>query len=661
NDGLFGFNVTGDEFEWQLVDSVSAYGNGSRSALFDNFAGTPLNNPLGTIDALITRHYDLTEYQNTELHFDLAYAPFSAALADTLLVMVATDCSQIFNQVVFVKGGETLATAPPTQDPFVPAASQWRTETIDLSSFDSVTDLTLAFVNLSGWGNRLYLDNIRLGQACSTLTSQVQTTASGCAICDGSAVVTTAGGNGSFTYEWEFPAPGTGQEAGDSASLLCSGIVSVTVTDAFGCTIADAGMVGTAAGPTGTVAKTDESSYGASDGTATVSTSGGVLPYNILWSTGATSAAVSSLAPGDYWVQVTDGQGCDTTIYFTILPFDCGNISAGLLINAVKCYGGNDGAITAIPAGGSQPYSYLWSHGPSTQQVTGLVAGTYTVTVTSADGCPVEVSGTVTQPTELVATATATNETANNAMDGTVAATGSGGTPMYLYLWSNGWPLPEQFNLAPGTYTVTLTDAAGCTATASATVQAFSCAGFQPSISSTGVTCFGSNDGTASVTPTGGTPGYTFFWNNGMTTQTLMGLPPGNYSVIVTDGAGCSSQLSTTVTEPAQLLPNATATDETSAGANDGTATVSPSGGTLPYSIFWSNGSGNMTITGLSPGDYTVTIADGHNCQTNQTVTVGAATGCNIVAELSSVAASCPNVADGSAEVASITGGTAPY
>jgi Pregnancy-associated plasma protein-A/SprB repeat/HYR domain len=659
--GLFGFNVNADDFVWQLDSSVSAFGTGTESALFDNFAGTPLNNPLGTIDALITRHYDLTEYQNTELHFDLAYAPFSAALTDTLLVMVATDCSQIFNEVVFVKGGETLATAPATQDPFVPSASQWRTESIDLSNYDGATDITLAFVNLSGWGNRLYLDNIRLGQACSTLTTQMQTTASGCTTCDGGAVVTPSGGNGSFLYQWEYPAPGTGQSAGNVATLLCPGMVTVTVTDAFGCTNAVPDNVGSATGPSGAVTATGETSYAAEDGTATVTPSGGVPPYNFTWSNSATTASVSNLAPGGYWVVVEDGQGCDTTINFVIAAFDCGSFAANVSVNAVTCFGGNDGTLTVLPAGGTSPYSYLWSNGSTAEQAAGLTAGTYFVTVTDDNGCPVETSGTVSQPAQLLAAATATNETANNAQNGTATASGSGGTPGYTYLWNNGAATSFVSNLAPGTYTVTVTDAAGCTATASVTVQAFSCAGFQPVISSTDVTCFGSNDGTATVTPSGGTPGYNFAWGNGQTTQTLTNLPAGTYPVTVTDGAGCTAQLPATIAEPAQLVPNATATDETSAGANDGTASVSPSGGTPPYAIFWSNGSGAMTITNLPPGNYTATIVDGNNCQAVQTVTVAAATGCSIAAETSSVPASCPNVADGSAEVTSVSGGAAPY
>ena len=661
NDGLFGFNVNADDFEWQLNSAVSAFGTGSESAMFDNFAGTPLNNPLGTIDALITRHYDLTEYQNTELHFDLAYAPFSAALADTLLVMVATNCSQTFNQVVFAKGAEILATAPATEDPFVPSASQWRTESIDLSSYDGATDLTLAFVNLSGWGNRLYLDNIRLGQACSTMTSQMQTTASGCAVCDGSAVVTASGGNGSFQYQWTFPAPGTGQQAGSAATLLCPGIVTVTVTDSFGCTDVETSNVGSAASPSGIVTATAETSYGAEDGTATVTPSGGVPPYNFTWSNSATTASISQLAPGGYWVQVTDGQGCDTTISLVIAAFNCGSFAANVSVSTVTCFSGNDGALTALPTGGTSPYSYIWSNGSTAQQATGLVAGNYFVTVTDANGCPVEMNGTVPEPSQLLAAATATNETANNAQDGTATVSGSGGTPGYTYQWSNDANTAFLNNLVPGTFTVTVTDAAGCTATALATVQAFSCAGFLPAIFSIDISCFGSSDGVATAIPSGGTPGYTYVWSNSQTTQTVTNLPPGAYSVTVTDGAGCSSQLSTTIQQPAQLVPNATANAETSAGAHDGTASVNPSGGTPPYSIFWSNGSSAMTITNLAPGTYTVMVIDGNNCQASQTVTVAAATGCSIATETSSVPASCPNVADGSAEVTSVSGGQAPY
>ncbi len=654
--GLFSFNVTGDDFEWEITNLASAYGEGQQSVLFDNFAGNPTNNPFGTLDALITRHYDLRNQSGTTLLFDVAYAPFNAQLTDTLVILVATDCSQIFNQLVFVKGGQALSTAPATENPFVPTPTQWREETVDLSFFDGKEDVTLAFLNLSGWGNRLYLDNIRLGQSCATLSGTLTTTASACGQCTGTAELQLAGGNPGFTYSWS-----SGSPSGNGSTGLCPGIVAVTVTDALGCELQLTEAVPQEAAPSAGIAVQHESAYQATDGSAQVQNLSGQGPFSYLWSTGATGNQISGLAPGAYWVEVTDANACDTILNFTIEAYNCGQFSASISQQPVSCNGADDGVLSASGQQGIPPYTYLWSTGDTTPGISQLGPGTYSVTVTGADNCPAVASESLTEPAAINPNLTLTHETSNGAADGTASASPSGGTQPYSYLWSTGATSPSISGLAPGTYSVTVTDQNGCTVAENFAIQPFSCSGFTASVSAQPVSCFGLSDGGATVTATGGNAPVVYAWSNGSTGPQLFDVPAGVYSVTATDAAQCQVIMSVEVPQPDVLLANANATNETTVGANDGTAQASPTGGTPPYSYLWSNGSTAASQSNLSPGNYTVTVYDQNNCEATQTVVVQQGMGCNIQAAYFTMPASCPDVADGYAEVSSVSGGSGPY
>ncbi|GAB4241970.1 MAG: hypothetical protein Kow0027_00090 [Saprospiraceae bacterium] len=656
NTGLFSFNVTGDDFEWEITNLASAYGEGQQSVLFDNFAGNPTNNPFGTIDALITRHYDLRNQTGTTLKFDVAHAPFSAQLTDTLVILVATDCSQVFNQLVFVKGGESLSTAPPTENPFIPTPNQWREETVDLSFFDGMEDVTLAFLNLSGWGNRLYLDNIRLGQSCSTLSGSLSTTASACGQCTGTAEVQLAGGNPGFAYTWS-----SGSPSGNGSTGLCPGAVAVTVTDALGCELQLEKSVPQEAAPSASLSVQNESAYQASDGSAQVQNVSGQAPFSYLWSTGASGNQVSNLSPGAYWVEVTDVNGCDTTLNFTIEAYNCGQFSASISGQGISCNGANDGVLSASGQQGNPPYTYLWSTGQTGQSISQLGPGSYSVTVTAADNCPAVASYTLTEPAAIVPNLTTTNETSNGASDGTATANPTGGMPPYNYLWSTGATSQTVSGLAPGNYSVTVSDQNGCLVTENFSIQPFSCAGFTVTATVQPVSCFGLSNGAATLTATGGNEPVTYLWSNGATGAQLNNVPAGFYSATVTDASQCQSILTIEIPEPDLLIANATATNESTAGANDGTAQANPTGGTAPYSFQWSNGSNAQSLTNLSPGTYTVTVFDQNNCEATQTVVVQEGVGCNIQADFFTMEASCPDVADGYAEVSSVSGGSGPY
>ena len=665
--GIFPFNFNNDDFEWELTNEASGFGTGNTSAMFDNYAGTLSNNPFGTIDALITRHFDLTNVTGAQLKFDVAYAQFDNILSDTLLVLVATNCSQNFNQLVYVKGGAQLATAPPATEPFVPLASQWRTETIDLSAYDGMNDVTLALVNLSGWGNRLYLDNIRVGTSCSAITWDFDIVPNSCnnapGSCNGTATVHLNNHNGGLSYQWQGWPVIHNQP---TIYLLCPQQVTVTVTDAFGCQVVASANVPQAPPPTLGTSSTQVTTYNGSDGTATVTVSGGAAPYSYAWSNGMNqsgsaqnSSTITGLAAGSYTVTVTDGNNCESTATVTV-----GSICTSFLVNTttgnVSCHGSSNGSVLAAPQNGNPPYNYIWSNGATTAMITNVPAGAYTVTVTSGNGCPATKTATVLEPPAIVLNLASTGETALNSNDGTASVTPSGGSPGYTYLWSNGATLPSLTGLVPGNYSVTVTDVTGCTASGSVIVNPLSCAGFSAFINTTNITCHGAANGTASVTTSGSIAPVLYNWSNGQTTQTVSNLPPGPVSVSVSDAVGCSAVLNVEITQPAPITLNVSATGETAFQANDGTATATAGGGTGSLQYLWSNGQTTPAILNLPPGPYTVSVTDGNGCQISQTIVVEAVL-CGLAIELSFAPSSCPNAADGMAAVATVLNGTGPF
>jgi hypothetical protein len=361
---------------------------------------------------------------------------------------------------------------------------------------------------------------------------------------------------------------------------------------------------------------------------------------------------------GRYILTITNiNNGCKAvdSVDVALSPVVTATISAS---SNVRCNGGADGSATAAGAGGNGVFNYLWSNGATTAQNTGLATGTYLVSVTDGENCSAVASVVITQPELLVANATATGETALGANNGTATANPGGGTPAYTYLWSNGATTQTITNLAPGSYTVAVGDANGCTALQTVTVNAFGCS-LQANISTVNVSCNGAQNGTASVSLNGAANPVSFSWSNGATTQTVGNLAPGLYTVSVLDGNNCPAVLSAGISEPPVLSANASATGVSANGAGDGTATATPAGGTPGYTYLWSNGQTSAGITGLAPGAYTVVVTDANNCTTQQTVNV-AAFNCALTANISSSNVNCFNSADGLATV-TVSGGLLPY
>ncbi|HEY1039986.1 MAG TPA: SprB repeat-containing protein, partial [Bacteroidia bacterium] len=473
----------------------------------------------------------------------------------------------------------------------------------------------------------------------------------------GSVTASASGGTPNYTYSWM-----PGAISGATASNLAAGTYTVTVTDNNTCQVQNTVTITQPSAPLGVSGVVSNVSCNAgNNGSITVTATGGTLPYNYLWSpTAQTTATAVSLAAGTYTVTVTDARGCTTSGTYTVTQPPV--LTATLTPASVSCFGGNNGSITSSVAGGTIPYTYNWTPGNiSTPTITGLAAGTYSVTITDNKGCVINNSATVTQPTVLFVTTGAVNETCSYLNNGSATATVTGGTANYTYSWMpGGQTSATASSLSSGTYTVTITDSKGCIAsnTIAVTEPAVLTATFG---SQTNVSCFGGSNGSVTAIASGGTPNYTYSWAPGAITGAMAsGLSAGSYTLTVTDNHSCQVQNTVTITQPTQALSVAPSSTPASCfGSANGTVSASASGGTIPYASYvWQPGGiSGATANGLAAGNYTVTATDANGCTATNTVAVTQPVA--IVPVTSTVNSSC-NQANGEASV-SVTGGVFPY
>ena len=370
-----------------------------------------------------------------------------------------------------------------------------------------------------------------------SLTITPSATATTCGFSNGSASVSVGTGTGPFTYSW-----GNGSTTA-SLSNLAAGSYPVTVSSSGGCSATASAVVSSSTGIT-------LSSFGGrsgciSSGTASVSVLSGTGPFTYAWSNSATTANISSLAPGNYSVTVTGAAGCSASASVTVLSTGTG-VTLSASFTASSC-SSNSGSASVTATTGDSPFTYVWSNSATTATISNIAGGTYTVTVTGSTGCSATASVSVTASGSLGVTASATNATCGSST-GTASANVSG-SGTYTYLWNNSATTDTINNLAAGTYTVTVTGGGGCSGTASAVVN--------PSGGTVNIqaqsTSFCQGDSSQICAPAG----YTVYhWNTGVTTRCITATQSGNYYVTVTDNSNCtatSNHVAITVNVPAQV------------------------------------------------------------------------------------------------------------
>ena len=468
----------------------------------------------------------------------------------------------------------------------------------------------------------------------------------------GSITVSGMGGTPPYSYAWS-----TGATSA-TVDNLTKGKYGVTVTDANGCTDSRNYWI---KGPNTElyVSNTNTTPAGcgdASDGQASVAVRGGVSPYTYRWSNGATGATATGLRAGAYTVTVTDANGCEVPASVTVDGKPAPSVTAEQS-QMVSCAGGNDGAALASATGGTAPYTYLWSNGATTAQVTNVKGGTYQVTVTDAGGCTAVAQVRINQsPALSLAGFIDNNLGCDGQANGAVSVMANGGVEPYTYKWSTGATESFLMGVGAGTYSATVTDAKGCTDVTS--IELTEPAGFTIDAAvDANVTCNQGSDGAVSVSATG-TGDYTYAWSNGATTASLTGLKAGTYRVTVTGTGGCTMSESVTVTQPTALSAVAfTDANASCSGKTDGMVSVFPSGGaSSDYTYAWSNGSTEQFLMAVGAGEYTVTVTDGNGCTATARATVTEPAG-YVASTTVDANVSCNGGADGSV-TASLTGGS---
>ncbi|MBN4051345.1 T9SS type A sorting domain-containing protein, partial [bacterium AH-315-M05] len=479
-----------------------------------------------------------------------------------------------------------------------------------------------------------------------------------CGNADGQASVTASNGVTPYTYLWNDPSTQTTA----TATGLAVGTYTVLITDANGCAVSGTVSVNDAGAPVVTLfSSIDVSCNGGSDGEATISASGGIMPYAYLWDdpNAQTTVTATGLTAGTYTITVTDFSGCVGSAVITInepLPIT-------LALSSVDATCGNaDGQASVIASGGNAPYAYQWDDPglQTTFTATGLFSGSYTVTITDANGCTTNGIVAVNNSVPVVNISSSLDVSCSEGNDGEATVAASGGTPSYTYSWST---LPVQTTatatgLVAGTYTVSVTDAAGCVANAIVIIT--EPAQIALTTDSIDANC-GQPDGGVSVSATGGTGAYSYLWDdpNSSTTASVSGLAAGTYSVVVMDANGCTATASAAVND----IPVGTASISASANAScngvcDGSATIT-SGGTAPYTYSWNDPLAQTTATAnsLCAGTYNVTVTDSNGCTANDSVTITEPAAPDITTFSNDAT---PGTCDGNA-IVSVNGGTPPY
>ncbi|MCB9188390.1 MAG: gliding motility-associated C-terminal domain-containing protein [Flavobacteriales bacterium] len=340
---------------------------------------------------------------------------------------------------------------------------------------------------------------------------------------------------------------------------------------------------------------------------------------------------------------MTDDHGC--TVVDDIDVDEPTPLAASFIVDSVSCNGLSDGQITLIPSGGTLPYTYLWSNADNDSIADNVAAGNYSVTITDGNGCTLTVDEDVFEPTPLTATLSATDVNCFGGNDGTAQVTASGGTPIYEVEWDNGYLNDTISSLFAGTYGVTITDRNNCQFTSSINVNE-PIAPLSYTTDSIDVDCFGASTGTAEVLTQGGTYPYYYTWSNSAIDSVNENISAGTYTFLVMDDNGCTINGSVIVNEPPLLVTNIVNVDSAFCELPNGSALITATGGTGPYSFVWSDGQTTALADGLLQGTYTVETTDANGCQNTDQVTIGNIPSPNVTASVNQIV-SCYDGNDG--------------
>lgn len=426
---------------------------------------------------------------------------------------------------------------------------------------------------------------------------------------NGSVTVNIIGGEAPYSLIW------------DNNSDLNSATVNdfkqgqhiVQISDANNCLITDTVVLNSTSNLGLSLSFQQASSCSSPTGAALVQNTGGLAPYTYSWSNGTSGQLASNLDVGIYYATVSDANNCSTTIPVNISSA-LGPVIASQNIVSPLCYGDNNGVIAITVGGGTSPYNYSWSNGSSSNMLSNIVAGEYSVVITDNAGCKTIEKMIVPQPSEITATFLNNNADCSK-FNGEASVVVSGGAEPYQYQWSEGSNTYKQPGLPIGDYEVTVTDNNGCYKNFQTSILNNNAPLVNATINN--VDCNGNNNGSIALNISGGTSPYLKTWfHNGAHSSSINNLTPGNYTVSVLDASGCQVYQQFNVTEP-QPLNVVLETADVNCGMFNGYINANVSGGTAPYNYLWSNNQTSAGINGLGTGNYSVTVTDLRDCITN--------------------------------------------
>ena len=580
-----------------------------------------------------------------------------STLSVNILGTTGTSCGQANGQGVFLGNGGT--------SPYI--------YSVDGGSFG----LSGVFQNLAGGSHTITIRDLNNCIATETFTigtsSGISSSLSSSSnpSCqgsnNGSASISASGGTGSYLYSLN----GGSYTSNNTFTSLSPGSYSVTVQDGNGCTSSTSFSISQPSAITPSVASTsDVTCTGTSDGAASISASGGAGSYLYSLNGGSYTSnnTFSSLSPGSYSVTVQDGNGCTSNTSFSIS--EPSTLTPSVVSTSdVTCAGMSDGSANISASGGTGGYTYSLNGGSFLPNGTfsGLSAGSYTVTVQDGNGCTENTSFSISAAPSSVTISllSQTNPICGGAATGSISFGGGGGAGSYTYAIDGGsFGSNNTFtNLAAGTYTLTVQDNNGCTASTTATLTE------PPALigsigNQTNASCAGDNDGTATIAATGGTPNYMFSFEGGAFNagNNFGSMPAGSYTVTVQDANGCTDNVTINITEPPALVPTILNTTNVSCnGGLDGSVSVMGSGGTPGYTYALNDGLFDTPsiLSNIEAGTHNIHVMDTNGCTASTTITITEPPALTLTST-ATTQVSCSGATDGSATVAG-GGGTPPY
>jgi hypothetical protein len=466
--------------------------------------------------------------------------------------------------------------------------------------------------------------------------------------CDGKMtgplVAKVTGGKLPYTYKWAH-GPATASLIG-----LEPGSYTVTVTDSSGCRVSKTITLLKREGLTADYNIVKPKCVSGSKGDAMVIPKGGTPPYVITWSNGTVGAQAKSLNAGPYSVTIVDSLGCKKTV--NILMVQPEPITVTAIVKQSGCEGGGTSSIKLVVKGGVPPYTYQWSNRATTKDLQGIPAGLYAVIVTDSTSCTATTQAAILDVKAPIVTLNIAQPNCNTPLGGAIAII-AGGSPPYRISWSTGATGDKISGVRSGEYFVEVVDSSGCRVKQPFIIQNLE--GLKAVASFNLISCEKAN---VALQVSGGKPPYKYLWNNGAVTQSLTGVPPGNYSVTVMDSLGCKIAQNVNILTAQSLVVSIKAAEKGCGAEAGADLTASVTGGKKPYTFYWNNETTTSAIIGAKAGEYTLTVTDSMGCKATQKYTVRA--GSNLFVELKAKEKGCGEQATGDIDVA-YSGGRKPY